>query len=131
VDRSHHTVDFFTDHADDLRPVGLAFFQSEWDDSVRHVFHHVFSKSFHVFPAFYWLHLAWLKYTSHVNWHTSCGVTASVVRDNWNVNILYPVDTIKPNCVDTYLVSIFHVSMAWLYVTCGDKCRCVFHVRYG
>ena len=44
-ERSHRTVDFFTDHADDLRPVGLAFFQSEWDETVRHVFHHVFSKS--------------------------------------------------------------------------------------
>lgn len=43
VDRAHRTVDYFSDHRDDVTPVGLAFFQSEWDDSVRHVYHHVFN----------------------------------------------------------------------------------------
>lgn len=52
-ERSHRTVDFFTDHADDLRPVGLAFFQSEWDESVRHVFHHVFNMAE---PAYEYAH---------------------------------------------------------------------------
>jgi len=51
VDRSHRTVDFFTDHHEDLLPVGLAFFQSEWDESVQYVFHHVFSNHVSVYLA--------------------------------------------------------------------------------
>jgi len=43
ADRSHRTVDYFSDHRNDVVPVSLAFYQSEWDESVRHIFHNIFS----------------------------------------------------------------------------------------
>ena len=38
-ERTFHTVDFYKDFDGQLTPVGLAFFQSEWDGSVRDVYH--------------------------------------------------------------------------------------------
>lgn len=40
--RTHSTTEFFSSYRDHLTPKGLAFFQSEWDESVRQVFHKFF-----------------------------------------------------------------------------------------
>jgi len=40
-ERSFSTLEFFRQHQDDLIPSGLAFHQSQWDSSVRSVFHNV------------------------------------------------------------------------------------------
>ena len=37
---------FFNKHASSLTPVGLSFFQTQWDLSVRDVFHNNLSKDF-------------------------------------------------------------------------------------
>ncbi|XP_059181400.1 39S ribosomal protein L38, mitochondrial [Centropristis striata] len=39
VDRSFKTVDFYRKHQDNMTPAGLAFFQSQWDESVTNTFH--------------------------------------------------------------------------------------------
>ncbi|KAM4715491.1 large ribosomal subunit protein mL38 [Anableps anableps] len=39
VDRTFKTVDFYRKHQDDMTPAGLAFFQSQWDESVTNTFH--------------------------------------------------------------------------------------------
>lgn len=38
-DRTFETLEFYRKHQDDITPVALAFFQAEWDESVREVFH--------------------------------------------------------------------------------------------
>jgi len=43
--RTFKTSQFFEEYRSDLTPKGLAFFQSEWDESVRHVFHNVLDMS--------------------------------------------------------------------------------------
>ncbi|XP_047464589.1 39S ribosomal protein L38, mitochondrial [Mugil cephalus] len=43
VDRTFKTVDFYRKHQDHLTPAGLAFFQSQWDESVSNTFHHTFN----------------------------------------------------------------------------------------
>ncbi|XP_022598508.1 39S ribosomal protein L38, mitochondrial [Seriola dumerili] len=37
--RTFKTVDFYRKHQDDITPAGLAFFQSQWDESVTDTFH--------------------------------------------------------------------------------------------
>ncbi|XP_072230278.1 large ribosomal subunit protein mL38 [Leuresthes tenuis] len=39
VDRTFKTVDFYRRHQDNMTPVGLAFFQCQWDESVTSIFH--------------------------------------------------------------------------------------------
>lgn len=39
--RTFKNSEFYAQYEDSLTPVGLAFFQSEWDQSVREVFHHI------------------------------------------------------------------------------------------
>ncbi|KAM6964338.1 large ribosomal subunit protein mL38 [Tautogolabrus adspersus] len=39
VDRTFKTVDFYRKHQDNMTPAGLAFFQSQWDESVTNTFH--------------------------------------------------------------------------------------------
>jgi len=39
--RTFKTIDFYRKYEEDLVPQGLAFFQSEWDESVREVYHNV------------------------------------------------------------------------------------------
>ncbi|KAM7371201.1 hypothetical protein PAMP_010692 [Pampus punctatissimus] len=39
VDRTFKTVDFYRKHQDNMTPAGLAFFQSQWDESVSNTFH--------------------------------------------------------------------------------------------
>ncbi|XP_041670942.1 39S ribosomal protein L38, mitochondrial [Cheilinus undulatus] len=39
VDRTFKTVDFYRKHQDNITPAGLAFFQSQWDESVTNTFH--------------------------------------------------------------------------------------------
>ncbi|XP_061563975.1 39S ribosomal protein L38, mitochondrial [Cololabis saira] len=39
VDRTFKTVDFYRKHQDRMTPAGLAFFQSQWDESVTSTFH--------------------------------------------------------------------------------------------
>jgi len=38
-ERTFKTIDFYRTHEDTLTPVGLKFFQAEWDRSVQNVFH--------------------------------------------------------------------------------------------
>lgn len=42
--RTFKTLDFYRKFQDSITPAGLAFFQAEYDDSVREVFHKVFGK---------------------------------------------------------------------------------------
>ncbi|KAM3591544.1 uncharacterized protein V6R79_003439 [Siganus canaliculatus] len=39
VDRTFKTVDFYRKHQDSMTPAGLAFFQSQWDETVTNTFH--------------------------------------------------------------------------------------------
>ncbi|XP_029312792.1 large ribosomal subunit protein mL38 isoform X2 [Cottoperca gobio] len=39
ADRSFKTIDFYRKHQDDMTPAGVAFFQSQWDESVTNTFH--------------------------------------------------------------------------------------------
>ncbi|KAA8581098.1 hypothetical protein FQN60_002679 [Etheostoma spectabile] len=39
VDRSFKTIEFYRKHQDNMTPAGLAFFQSQWDESVTDTFH--------------------------------------------------------------------------------------------
>ncbi|XP_023129175.2 39S ribosomal protein L38, mitochondrial [Amphiprion ocellaris] len=41
VDRTFKTVDFYRKHQDSMTPAGLAFFQSQWDESVTNTFHNM------------------------------------------------------------------------------------------
>lgn len=43
--RTFKTLDFYRKHQDNITPAGLAFFQSDWDESVRDVFHNVLEMS--------------------------------------------------------------------------------------
>lgn len=43
--RTFSTFDFYRDHQDDMTPAGLAFFQSDWDDSLTDVYHNKLSKN--------------------------------------------------------------------------------------
>lgn len=45
VDRTFKTVDFYRKHQDSMTPAGLAFFQSQWDESVTNTFHNTLSES--------------------------------------------------------------------------------------
>ncbi|KAK5850426.1 hypothetical protein PBY51_001308 [Eleginops maclovinus] len=40
AERSFKTLDFYRKHQEAMTPAGLAFFQSQWDDSVSDTFHH-------------------------------------------------------------------------------------------
>lgn len=42
VARTFKTLDFYRQHQNDITPAGLAFFQSDWDASVKDVFHQLF-----------------------------------------------------------------------------------------
>ena len=44
-ERSFSTLEFFRQHQDDLTPSGLAFHQSQWDSSVRSIFHNLLGQS--------------------------------------------------------------------------------------
>ncbi|KAH9515779.1 39S ribosomal protein L38, mitochondrial [Bulinus truncatus] len=52
-ERSFSTLEFYRSLEDDITPAGLSFFQSEWDRSVTHVFHHVLDMKE---PVFEFLH---------------------------------------------------------------------------
>lgn len=43
-ERSFKAADFFSTYKNDLSPVGLSFFQTEWDLSVKEFFHDKLSK---------------------------------------------------------------------------------------
>lgn len=45
ADRTFKTLDFYRKHQDNLTPAGLAFFQSQWDESVTATFHNTLSES--------------------------------------------------------------------------------------
>ncbi|RXN01652.1 39S ribosomal protein L38, mitochondrial [Acipenser ruthenus] len=47
--RTFQTFDFYRKHQDYMTPAGLAFFQSQWDDSVTHTFHHLLNMKEPVF----------------------------------------------------------------------------------
>ncbi|XP_007560969.1 large ribosomal subunit protein mL38 [Poecilia formosa] len=49
VDRTFKTVDFYRKHQDDMTPAGLAFFQSQWDESVTNTFHNTLNMKEPVF----------------------------------------------------------------------------------
>uniref|UniRef100_A0A1A8FRP8 Large ribosomal subunit protein mL38 n=1 Tax=Nothobranchius korthausae TaxID=1143690 RepID=A0A1A8FRP8_9TELE len=49
VDRTFKTVDFYRKHQDSMTPTGLAFFQSQWDESVTSTFHHTLNMKEPVF----------------------------------------------------------------------------------
>uniref|UniRef100_M4AE20 Large ribosomal subunit protein mL38 n=1 Tax=Xiphophorus maculatus TaxID=8083 RepID=M4AE20_XIPMA len=49
VDRTFKTVDFYRKHQDDMTPAGLAFFQSQWDQSVTNTFHNTLNMKEPVF----------------------------------------------------------------------------------
>lgn len=44
-ERTFKTVDFYRKHQDVLTPASLAFYQSQWDESVTGTFHALLSKS--------------------------------------------------------------------------------------
>lgn len=48
-DRTFKTVDFYRKHQDHMTPAGLAFFQSQWDESVTSIFHNTFNMKEPVF----------------------------------------------------------------------------------
>lgn len=48
-DRTFRTVDFYRKHQDAMTPAGLAFFQSQWDESVTDTFHHTLNMQEPVF----------------------------------------------------------------------------------
>lgn len=48
-ERTFRTVDFYRRHQDHMTPAGLAFFQSQWDASVTHTFHHTLNMKEPVF----------------------------------------------------------------------------------
>jgi large subunit ribosomal protein L38 len=41
--RKFKTLDFYKKYQEEITPVSFLFFQSQWDASVRHTFHHVLS----------------------------------------------------------------------------------------
>lgn len=43
-ERTFKTVDFYRKHQDMLTPASMAFFQSQWDESVTATFHTLLSK---------------------------------------------------------------------------------------
>uniref|UniRef100_A0A1A7XLK1 Large ribosomal subunit protein mL38 n=1 Tax=Iconisemion striatum TaxID=60296 RepID=A0A1A7XLK1_9TELE len=45
VERTFKTIDFYRKHQNSMTPAGLAFFQSQWDQSVTSTFHHTLSES--------------------------------------------------------------------------------------
>uniref|UniRef100_UPI003AAD74A1 large ribosomal subunit protein mL38 isoform X2 n=1 Tax=Centroberyx gerrardi TaxID=166262 RepID=UPI003AAD74A1 len=53
VDRTFKTVDFYRKHQDNMTPVGLAFFQCQWDESVTNTFHNTLDMKEPVFE-FVW-----------------------------------------------------------------------------
>ncbi|KAL4234059.1 39S ribosomal protein L38 [Mactra antiquata] len=40
-ERTFETLEFYRERQDDITPVGICFFQAEWDNSVRNVFHNI------------------------------------------------------------------------------------------
>lgn len=44
-DRTFKTLEFYRKHQDSITPAGLAFFQSQWDESVTKTFHSTLSES--------------------------------------------------------------------------------------
>ncbi|XP_071397611.1 large ribosomal subunit protein mL38 isoform X2 [Centroberyx affinis] len=53
ADRTFKTVDFYRKHQDNMTPVGLAFFQCQWDESVTNTFHNTLNMKEPVFE-FVW-----------------------------------------------------------------------------
>uniref|UniRef100_A0A671XCH2 Large ribosomal subunit protein mL38 n=1 Tax=Sparus aurata TaxID=8175 RepID=A0A671XCH2_SPAAU len=51
VDCKFKTLDFYRKHQDNMTPVGLAFFQCQWDESVTNTFHNTLNR-----PTFYFWH---------------------------------------------------------------------------
>ncbi|XP_028264044.1 large ribosomal subunit protein mL38 [Parambassis ranga] len=49
VNRTFKTVDFYRKHQDSMTPAGLAFFQSQWDESVTNTFHNTLNMKEPVF----------------------------------------------------------------------------------
>lgn len=49
VDRTFKTVEFYRKHQDSITPAGLAFFQSQWDESVTNTFHNTLNMKEPVF----------------------------------------------------------------------------------
>ncbi|XP_041078240.1 39S ribosomal protein L38, mitochondrial-like isoform X1 [Polyodon spathula] len=47
--RTFQTFDFYRKHQDHMTPAGLAFFQSQWDNSVTHTFHQLLNMKEPVF----------------------------------------------------------------------------------
>ena len=45
-DRTFDTCGFYRSHEDEMVPVGMSFFQSQWDSSVQTVYHNTLSKLF-------------------------------------------------------------------------------------
>lgn len=45
AERTFSTLDFYRKHQDSMTPAGLAFFQSQWDESVTKTFHETLSES--------------------------------------------------------------------------------------
>lgn len=45
ADRTFSTLEFYRKHQDNMTPAGLAFFQSQWDESVTKTFHNTLSES--------------------------------------------------------------------------------------
>ena len=39
--RTFRTKDFLSENQESIKPAGLAFFQSDWDSSLTHFYHHV------------------------------------------------------------------------------------------
>lgn len=48
-ERTFSTLEFYRKHQDSMTPAGLAFFQSQWDQSVTKTFHETLSESLHRF----------------------------------------------------------------------------------
>lgn len=50
--RNFCTYDFYRELQDDITPVGLSFFQSDWEPTLTNFFHHVLSE-FSIFLSFF------------------------------------------------------------------------------
>lgn len=51
-DRTFSTYDFYRDKQDEITPAGLAFFQSDWDYSLKNFYHNVLGKYMHLIFIF-------------------------------------------------------------------------------
>lgn len=55
-ERTFSTLDFYRTYQSDLTPAGLAFFQTDWDDSVPDFYHKILGKYFRFNPFALLLH---------------------------------------------------------------------------